>query len=538
MKRYILTGLVSTLCLCASPLKAQETSDITKLQQQMLEMKQAFEEQQRLYQAQLEAMQKQIEALKTNQQQSDSAQQRLERQVDSVRDQASASPVSTPTVEPRGWSPTDGIGFRSGNASMDLSLTGTFVVGSTTADDIEELNGGGHDPAQRGFTAQAVEANFRGAVDPYFRGQANLAFFLDQSGETRFEMEEAWLETSSLPANLQVQAGQVWSIFGRHNYLHNHSWDFVDQPLMVTRYLGEDGLRNPGARLSWLAPLPFFTEFMVGVQNSAGETAQPFRGEAHAHGGEEEEEEELPMAFRHQDNDRGVKNLGDMLYTPRLEMSFDLTDTQTLLVGGSGAFGPNNSGASGDTDTRLYGADVTWKWQPRDHQGGFPFVSMQSEFLVRNYQAGFFDWDEDGNGGDGDADGFVDEGILTDPLTGLPAVLTPETLTDYGLYSQLLYGFKRGWVAGLRGDYLWARRGQYEMRGLGLADGAGGIDPVGIDLERGSRWRISPNLTWYPTEFSKIRLQYNYDNRDQIGVDHSLWLQFEMALGAHAAHKF
>ncbi len=76
------------------------------------------------------------------------------------------------------------------------------------------------------------------------------------------------------------------------------------------------------------------------------------------------------------------------------------------------------------------------------------------------------------------------------------------------------------------------------MRGLGLADNAGGIDPVGIDLERGSRYRISPNLTYYPTEYSKIRLQYNYDHREEIGIDHSLWLQLEMSLGAHAAHRF
>ena len=49
---------------------------------------------------------------------------------------------------------------------------------------------------------------------------------------------------------------------------------------------------------------------------------------------------------------------------------------------------------------------------------------------------------------------------------------------------------------------------------------------------------MSPNLTWYPTEFSKFRIQYNYDHRDTIGSDHSLWFQLEFLLGAHAAHKF
>ena len=60
----------------------------------------------------------------------------------------------------------------------------------------------------------------------------------------------------------------------------------------------------------------------------------------------------------------------------------------------------------------------------------------------------------------------------------------------------------------------------------------------GPDPQRLSRWRISPNLTWYPSEFSKIRLQYNYDDRERIGVDHSVWLQFEFLLGAHAVKVF
>ena len=82
-------------------------------------------------------------------------------------------------------------------------------------------------------------------------------------------------------------------------------------------------------------------------------------------------------------------------------------------------------------------------------------------------------------------------------------------------------------VAGLRGDYVTpGGRGKYEKI-LGSPD-----------LDRASRWRVSPNLTWYPTEFSKFRLQYNYDQRDHIGADHSIWLQFEFLLGAHGAHKF
>jgi hypothetical protein len=203
-----------------------------------------------------------------------------------------------------------------------------------------------------------------------------------------------------------------------------------------------------------------------------------------------------------------------------------LSDSQTLVLGASAAFGPNSSGSGGDTRTQIYGVDAYWKWKPADAHGGFPFVSLQTEVMYQRYGLGEFDWDENG-------DGVVDPGELVDTATGLPAVLSAEAVNDWGFYAQVLYGFRKGWVVGLRGDYATGSLGDYEQLSLTLAG-----EPVGRDLLRRERWRLSPNLTWYPSEFSKIRLQYNYDDRADIGVDHSVWLQFEFLLGAHAAHKF
>jgi hypothetical protein len=50
-------------------------------------------------------------------------------------------------------------------------------------------------------------------------------------------------------------------------------------------------------------------------------------------------------------------------------------------------------------------------------------------------------------------------------------------------------------------------------------------------------------VTWYPTEFSKFRLQYNHDFLEANHFMHSgnadsVFLQFEFSLGAHGAHKF
>lgn len=501
--------LASALGLGTSVLQAQETNEIEQLRVQLQQVQENFERAEREHREQVEALSKKLDALARQQPAG----------VTAAVVAAEPSAESPPTT----WRPSDPIRVGRGNAYMDIGLVGTFAAGGSTADDIEGgTQLGGHDPNQNGFTIQGVELNLQGAIDPYFRGNANVLFSVDSGGESFLELEEAWLETISLPWNFQVRAGQYLTEFGRLNTQHPHTWSFVDTPLVNARFLGPDGLRNPGARLSWLAPTPFYSEMFLGIQDSHGETAANFRSSGHSHGGEDEEE--VPFAYRHADNDRGVDGLGDLLFTPRLAMSFDVTDNQVLLLGASAAFGPNSSGETGDTMTQIYGVDVTWKWKSPDAHAGFPFVMWQTEAMLRRYDAGFFDWQEAVDAG---------EEAIIDEDTTLPAVLLREMLTDYGLYSQLLWGFRKGWVAGLRYDVVTGEEADYEKLNL-LFDG----ETLGRDPERNQHWRLSPNLTWYPSEFSKLRLQYNYDDRRDIGGDHSVWLQFEFLLGAHAAHKF
>ena len=357
---------------------------------------------------------------------------------------------------------------------LNLSLDGLIAGGASTAKNVRALQTGGHDPAQRGFTVQNVEAVFEGAVDPFFRGQANVILQLTPEGETVVELEEVYATTSSLPKGLQVKAGQFFTEFGRLNPQHPHSWDFVDQPLVNGRILGPDGLRSTGVRLSWLMPTSFYSEAFVALQNSQGETAPSFRGVP----GE--------TLFGNEIREREVKSLTDMLIVPRYSASFDLSDTQTLLLGASGAFGPNGTGES--ARTRVLGGDVFWKWKPTNAFKGFPFVKVQAEWMQRRVSTGA--------GGN-------------------------QAFRDWGSYLQVNYGYKAGHVLALRVDRV--------AGDTGIADEAA-LTP---------RWRVSPTFTWFPTEFSKLRLQYNFDHGDAFARnEHSVWLQFEFLLGAHAAHKF
>ena len=459
-----------------------------------------------------------VDALKKELQELRQRTEQLEEKLKRLETAPARAPVSTnapvitatppkdvaPSATPSGFSAAAPITmFRTGNSYMNVSADALFAAGGSTARDIQNLQLGAHDPIQRGFTLQGVEATFDGAVDPFLRAQANLSLQMNRDAETEFEIEEAWAETTSLPWDLTVRAGQMFTDFGRQNQQHAHAWNFVDSPLVNARLLGPDGLRNPGARLSWLVPTPFYSEWSVSVQNSAGETASSFRFE---HDGE-------PFLGRLNRNGN-VRGPGDLLFATHYQFSFDLTPEQTLLAGVSGATGPNASSAS--SDTQIYGVDLFWKWKPTTHSYGFPFVTFQTEAMLRHYQAGAFS--EDFNG-----DGVIDADLNNN---GVIDSVPRELLKDWGFYSQLAWGFKKGWVTALRFDYVdRLHAGQYEL-------------VYGDDPERAQRWRISPNLTWYPSEFSKIRLQYNFDEREHIGPDHSVWLQFEFLLGAHGAHKF
>ncbi|HVT05295.1 MAG TPA: hypothetical protein VHL58_18175 [Thermoanaerobaculia bacterium] len=395
----------------------------------------------------------------------------------SVIDNASPA-LPLPAPEAPTASPITIVTSAGGKNFLNLSLDGLFAAGTSTARDVAALQTGGHDPAQRGFTVQNVETVFDGAVDPYFRGQANLVLQITPEGGTQVELEEAYATTTSLPKGLQVKAGQFFTEFGRLNPQHPHSWDFVDQPLVNGRFFGPDGLRSAGARVSWLLPTSFYSEAFVALQNSQGETATSFRS--------------VPgdTLFGRTIQERAVSSISDLLIVPRYTASFDLSDTQTLLLGGSAALGPNGTGDSGRT--RIYGLDGFWKWKPSNAFQGFPFVKIQGEVMRRSAS-----------------------------VAAVPQQTAAATFKDWGGYLQVNWGYKAGHVLGFRVDRV---------------DGDQG-DPHDDALS--PRWRLSPALTWFPTEFSKLRLQYNLDRSDAFQkTEHSLWLQLEFLLGAHAAHKF
>jgi hypothetical protein len=99
-------------------------------------------------------------------------------------------------------------------------------------------------------------------------------------GTVEKAIEEAWLETRSLPAGLTLRAGRFAPQIGRLNEQHPHADDFVERPLLYRAFLGGHW-NDDGLRLN--LTLPTETFWMLGAEVFRGkrlvaETASPVSG--------------------------------------------------------------------------------------------------------------------------------------------------------------------------------------------------------------------------------------------------------------------
>ena len=461
---------------------------------------------------------------------------------------------------------------------IDVALDVMFYGGFSTENDesISTLQGGGHDPKSRGYTLGQAELSLSGVVDPYFTAAAHILSLVNTAtGESTFEVEEAFVTTTGLPLGLQLEAGYFLTEFGIINAQHPHAWDWIDMPVVNSRMFGGDGMRQGGFRLSWLLNTPWFSQIHVGMQNANGVTMASFLGGelAHVHGGgghddhghgghddhggggHEAHAEEAPDAHAghgheghghaeemeddhghdhgeemHAEDEHGhedehaeegrpgiggrpiiaqdVRKLQDFVYLVRWENAFDLSPDLTAVFGASSLLGPNSTGRSGST--WLYGLDMKWRWQPADSFRGYPFILWQTEYMRRRYEAAAAAMQVTA------ADGHMD-------TMAFPA----DTLDDWGMYTQLLYGPAINLAVGMRVEY---------ANGRGIGYGHGGRDG---DPFRNERYRVSPLISWRTSEFFRLRLQYNYDHATHLeDYAHTVWLGLEWLYGAHPAHRF
>jgi hypothetical protein len=120
-------------------------------------------------------------------------------------------------------------------------------------------------PGTRGFSLSETELGLAASIDPWLRGAAAISFAPDNT----VEVEEAFVQTTSLGNGLSLKAGRFFSGIGYLNPQHSHTWDFVDSPLAYQAMLGGQ-YGDDGLQLTWLPPIDQYVE--LGVEVGRGRT--------------------------------------------------------------------------------------------------------------------------------------------------------------------------------------------------------------------------------------------------------------------------
>ncbi len=297
------------------------------------------------------------------------------------------------------------------------------------------------------------------------------------TSEDEIEVEEAFVRTTALPEGFTAKLGRFLSAFGYLNEVHAHAWDFVDQPLVYQALFGGQ-LRQDGVQVKWLAPADLFVE--VGAETGNGGFPATRRAGNGMNGA---------SLFAHVGGDAGD-------YTSwRVGASY-LAQKAERRAGGiveeSGA--PLFDAFTGDA--RTWVVDGVLKWAPSPRRQ----LKVQGEYMRRRE-----------SGEIADATGF----LLADDYRN----------SSSGWYLQSVYQFAPRWRVGARYDSLDAGTPRFTLSPDGLLD-------AGPD-------RLSLMLDWNPSEFSRLRAQYDWDDaRDEGGRDDVLRLQYIYGIGAHGAHKY
>lgn len=382
--------------------------------------------------------------------------------------------------------------------------------GTSTAEPAELLSGH-HDPDRDGFNIQSLELSLLARFGERVSLFGTYAMRPDLDDRWDGVFEEYFASFSGLPFGATVRGGRFLTKFGMHNQNHPHGFTMADQNIANGRLLGEDGLAVEGGEIS----LPILRSLPTGWDDrltlSFGRVVSAHK-EGHAHGGDSEEEPEY-------EPEGGL--FSDWTATAHYGLTLAATSQTLHTAGISAAWGDNRYGRR----SQLFGANYEFLWRAdgalnrTGHHETSEFIQWRTELFLRRAGAvaSIHDHEEEAHHDDEelhDEEGHQDEEEHHDEAGGKPA---RKDFTDFAAYSVLTYGFSGGkWQAHLRGEY---------------ASG-------NADAQLAERWRVSPAVTWIPSESLPInwKLQYNFDHSPSFGEEHSVWLQFNLAWGSGCDH--
>lgn len=350
--------------------------------------------------------------------------------------------------------------------------------------------GHAHGGLNEGFNLGETELAFTASVDPYFDVTALFA-----ASEEGLEAEEVYFQTRRLPGGFQLKGGKFLSGIGYANKQHPHQWDFADQNLAYELLLGGHGLNEKGLQVTWLPRLPFYLQLGAEILQGENEKMASYIGPEEFPG---LTEEGAPRVLAHKPGPRlftGFVKVGPNIgYSSAIQVGLSYASSRSHQeVHDDDGDGMPEGVLDGTAD--LWGADLVYKYDSPREYGAGDFV-FQTEYLSRKR----------------------DLDILGTPSTVV--------FKQDGAYFQAVYGLLPRFQIATR----------YDLAGLTNERVRAGVK---TEYETSKRWTGA--LTFNPTEFSRIRAQYN---RGEVFVGgeketyDQFFLQVQFSIGAHGAHKF
>lgn len=374
---------------------------------------------------------------------------------------SAAAPVST-AAQPT--APPAAAGWQFG-AVLDLTHT------------TRELALGGRD---QGLQLGHSDLTASGPLGPHFRAQLN-AVLATHEGKLEKAIEEAWIETRSLPAGLQARGGRFASQIGHLNQQHPHADDFVERPLLYRAFFGGHW-NDDGLRLNWTAPTPFY--LMLGVEAFRGkklvdEAAEPARTPGVATfvlktGADLNRSHSWQLGLSH------IRNRREAVVEAHDDEDGDEHAEEE-------AHEHHHHGAQ-FSGRKTWMVDFTWKWAP------------------------------DGN----NREQQVRVGLEAARITGLNRFATAGDRHEAGAVA-LVWRFLPEWEVGARTDWLRVRV------------------PHEDQFESARLREHSLMMAWKPSHMQSLRLQFT-TQRQAVDIEQparrAVQLQYVLAFGAHGAHAY
>lgn len=193
---------------------------------------------------------------------------------------------------------------------------------------------------------------------------------------------------------------------------------------------------------------------------------------------------------------------GDGAFNGYVKVGGDIGYNQAWLMGLSYLYAKSNKGRESEDlifrgKDNLYGVSLKYSYAPTGNNNESEFV-LQGEYLIRDEKGDY-------------------------SLEGLNNVEYNNKTN--GWYLQTTYKFLSNWKVGYRYAQMNPDDLTDELKGTELDD-------------RGQKPEMHSLMAeWKNSEFSRIRLQYNYD-KSGIDDDNQLILEYTMSFGAHNGHSY